>query len=413
MGRDHIVFIGPYIHLSYPLYRAITPFMVNKYKLIFLELHDPISNSYGVINLVNKASFLEYFDTYLDIRENNLKKNEGKFSIFNFLINLKNHLTYQNRIYGYLSKTNPRAIISTSDSSVSDRIAAKWANKNNIPFIIIQPSLIDGFLSDKSSSSEKIKSKLNYIIKYWLFTRLLKYPLSAKQNYYGNEDPHQYLLLWSKYFISNPTRPNTIITGNPVFDKLFLLNTSKRTKNNQVLICTQDIDQFWGWQKYLEVLDIYKKLISSFPKIHFYMKIHPREPLEKYNSVFSQNEFPNLTITKDKDLHSLIEICDVQISVNSYTSLQAAAMGKVIITIQPKWLQIENNDFLGEEISIELKSKEDAKSVMKKAMSDKYWMDYMKKRKNYFSKIFFSDDTQSSSRVAENIEKIISSVNKS
>ncbi len=385
MKRPIILFSSSSLYLTHPQFRSIIP-LLNEYSNVLFNVNEPASHQVDNDYINSKNSSVD-FDSYLKLP----LKIKVPFRNFN------SYIKYKRILIHYLHKINPVAIISGSDLSVSDRVLSSWCYKRNIPFIILQPSFIDGFPA---------KRGLKQFINYFVLNRILNLPIFEKFNFYGNVSSKSYLFLWSKYFIKNRKRGNSFFLGNPAFDKLFLKFDTNRSRKNTVLICTDNLPLVIFGEELLRKLNsIIKHAITSNPNLKFIIKVHPRESIEKYKKLYLANSFPNLQITKQGNLYDLFSKCDLQISVVSFTSFEAAAVGIPIITIRPDNIFVI--DHFKEKIDVRATNKEEIINAINLCLSDNYWEIFLAKRKKYFRGILSFTDGRSSSRVAKTINQII------
>jgi UDP-N-acetylglucosamine:LPS N-acetylglucosamine transferase len=386
MYKNILLFLGKNLYLSNPQYIAITR-ELEEYHKVFLYLHDPFTSVYDK-NFLDKHYLLKYFDTFLDLKPLKLEL-KGKWKFY---------WKYKRILTKYLNKINPKVIISCSDMDLCDRVVSTWCKRKNIPFVILQPSFIDNTIPKKHGLRE--------IAKYVIFNKILGIPKYRRQILFGNESQKTNLFLWSEYFIENPKRKNIFIIGNPVFDELFQNFSVERKIKNNILICTQTVDILFGKELLKQVNDIYVEAIKSKPDLTFYIKLHPREPSDKYDKVFDRNKLPNIKIVKNQNLYDLFKICDLQISVASFTSFEAAAMGLPIILVNPddkfKFL-----DHYREEIDIRVTEIGEISKAIDIALSDEYWQEFVEKREKYFKKMLYSTNGYSSKCAANMIRNLV------
>lgn len=398
MNDNSIIFTATYSYLALPQYKAIVPELIDYHKILF-NPNDPISMAFDN-NHITTDIISNFFDEYYELKD-------ISFDIRGKWWKIHNYRKYQKTIITYLTEIKPIAVLSSSDMTLSDRIISSWCLKKKIPFFVIQPALLGGEYSfgKKSIVRYSMKQKIRRMI----LNRLLGVPLLRKQHLFGNEDPRTYLLLWSEYFARNPSRQNTFFVGNPAFDEIFKKFKEKRNRNlkNNIVICTQDIEVFYGVERVRQVIDMYKKAIESKPNITFYIKVHPREPIVKYEKIFDKKDFPNVKIVKDVDLHELFMLCDVQISFASTTSFDAAAMGLPSIIPNPN-NSFELFDHFRGEIEIKVTKLENMKKAIDTTLSDDYWEEFLQRREKFFKKTLYSTDGQSGRRAAEKIKELIS-----
>lgn len=392
MTRGKILYSSSFLYLTLPQFKALIPEM-SEFKHILLNVNEPDNNLVDN-KLIEEKNTSQYFDSYIKMRP----KNEIMFTNLIFFIRYKKLLTE------YLYKINPDAIISGSDMSLSDRVMFSWCKKKHVPFIILQPSFIEGFTE---------KYTLKYFMKYIIINKILNVPVFRKQYYYGNESEKSFLFLWSENFVYNPKRKNTFTLGNPAFDILFKKFSTERKLKKAIIICSDYLPSYILGNKIIDQINnIYLKAITSKPEITFYFKPHPREPLENYHNLFPKNKFPNVKIVENQDLYELFKLSDAQISVISFTSFEAAAMGLPVITIRPE-NKLKQYDFFRQEIDIRVTSEDEIVEAIDLCLSDEYWDLFIEKREEYFKKMLSTTDSQSSKRVANVIRQIITKTNNS
>ncbi len=390
MSENLILFLATYSYLSCPQFFSILPYF-ERHKRILLNVNDPVSSKFDKNYIKkNQKKILTRFDKYHELKKINFNAKR----LWNVL---KIHYKYKKTISNYLNKYHPEAVISCSDLALSDRIIFSLCRKKSIPFVILQPSFLDFVIPIKEYG-------ILHKIKYLVVNQILRIPVFRKRPIYGNENQNTYLLLWSKYFVENPKRKNTYFVGNPAFDSIFKRFSSRDKVKKNILICTQDIDKAFGKKEFKMVKEMYKKAIVSKHNLTFIIKVHPREPKKKYEKIFGK--FPNVRIVKDSSLFELFEICDVQISTNSFTSFQAAAMGLPIIILNPKNI-LNMFDHFREEIDIKVTNIEDIPEAIDLCLSDDYYKLFLRKRKKYFKKVLSYTDGRSSQRVADKIKELI------
>lgn len=392
MRKDKIIlFSSSFFYLSLPQYKAILP-ELRDFKRILLNVNEP--SSHGVDNdFIKFNNVSEFFDIY--IKTPRLKQ----FKFTGLKSGFKSYIEYKKILKKYLNKISPNAIISNSDMRISDRALISWCKKNKVPFIILQPTFLEGGLPERYGFIK--------LAKYIIINKILGIPIYRKSNIYGNESQKSYLFLWGKYFIKNPKRKRMIIAGNAAFDKLFNSFSIERSIKKKVLICTQPfLDLIFGENSQNKVNNIYLEAIKSKPDIEFYIKVHPREAIEDYEKIFSKSKFPNAKVVKNQDLYELFNLCDIQISVFSFTSVEAAAMGLPIIILMLH-KDVKFPDHFREEIEIRVTKVEEIVNAINLALSEEYWMIFLKKREKYFKKMLSSTDGKSANRVAEIIRNIL------
>lgn len=403
--KRNIVFIPTYYYLSHPLFFSIVE-KFSDYEKVYFDTKDPEFERYNK-NGIQKEEVLNYFDKYCEVD----KEIDWRNSKNNKLQRFFEHKTYIKNIKNILNGIKPTAIITTSDMSYPARICNQWANKNNIPVIIIQPSFLDFEISDYN---------LKYRIKYLLFNKLLNIPLYSRQACFGNENINNYLFLWGeyfkKYYEGKPIYNNIYITGNPVFDKYFT-NYKKGNDNfhgildmppdkKVITVCTQEIDVVFGVDAFTSLIDAYKNVIVDNEKFFFVIKIHPREDIEKYNKAFRDLDKSNYKIVKDINLHDIYKITDVQVSVSSYSSFEAVVLGIPIILVNPD-NKFKLFDYFNNEIALRANTAEELSKHLRRCLTEEYKDEFKIKREKYLKSRLYYLDGKSGERVVEKVEEII------
>ena len=383
-----ILFSSSYLYLTLPQFKAIIP-ELDGFKKVLLNVNELLSYRLDN-NYIKEKKVSQIFDAYIKLKP----KKDIQFNSF------KSYRIYKKLLIKYLNKIHPDAIISGSDLRVSDRVMFSWCKRNKVPFVILQPSFLEGAFPERHGFKK--------ITKYFLINKILGIPIHRKFNIYGNESQRSYLFLWGKYFIRNPKRKRMIYTGNPVFDRFFRnVIPPERNLKKKVLICTQpSLDLIYGKNAIKKVHRIYIEAIESKPEVEFYIKLHPRENFEKYSKIFPKSKFSNVTVCKNRDLYELFKLCAVQISVFSFTSIEAAAMGLPIILLTLHKKAKFPDHFKGK-IEIRVSSVDEIVNAINLALSEEYWNEFLVKREKYFKKIFKFTDGKNAKRIATVIKRII------
>jgi len=386
-AKGVILFSGVDLYLTLPQYYAFVH-ELKDFHNILLFLYDPFKVEYDK-PYKDRETFLKHFDSFLDLTplDNIPKKGSQRY-----------YYKFKKILNAYLNKINPIAIISCSDMLFTDHLLFYWCKKKNRPFIIMQPCFLDITIPRNHD--------IFYKVKYIIFNKLLRIPKYRKQDlHYGDESHKNYLFLWSNYFLESSERKNVIFTGNPVFDSVFKNFKPTRNIKKNILICTQPLDELFN-QNVDDLHEIYLKAIKRNPNFTFYIKIHPRENLHKYDEIYNKNDYPNIKIVRDTNLYELFKISDVQISTASFTTFEAAAFGIPVITVNPN-NRFKFLDHYRGEINLHITKSGELTKAIERTLTDEYWEDFKRKREKYFKKILYSTDGQSAKRVAKIVQEII------
>jgi hypothetical protein len=401
--------MASYSYLALPYYYSIIPY-IPTYQTIYLHLRDPYLETDESKVIQMKEEVLKQFDDFYDFHceeYHTLAQRRKRTKLSRLLFPFRTASAvrkYKASINEFLSNKKPKAVISSSDLSINDKIAAAWCRQNNVPFLIIQPAFLEGVVA----GSNRSKVTFPRLILYYVFNKILGAPIFLRHNIYGNEAQWGHLLLWGDYFKLDRKRKHTYIVGNPVFDKFFNDFSDKKPTANQIVFCTQEIDKIFGRELFDKVNRILLHAIQELPEFTFYIKVHPREDIEKYENVFSQSKYPNLKVVKTYNLYQLFKESALQISVMSFTSMEAAALGIPIITIAFPEFYENNVDHFRGEIDLRVTDIQEIKKQITYAVSAEYWEEFLQRREKYFNQIMHSMDGKSSERAAKSIISIIS-----
>lgn len=409
-----LVFIPSFDYSSIPLFINIAKNADASIDSIYLDLSDPFlyyTNNKDInalsdyFNAIQSMEFTDY--TFLN---KYLKKNIF-YKIFQFSHFISKLNGYQKKVISTISCLSMDAIVATSDSTFSSAIVNKWAVKNKIPFIIIQPTFID---TPKLQLLKILKSK----ILYFILNKLFSIPLMNRQNIFGNEYSSNYLFLWGKKFQSMykdlPIKNHIKIVGNPVFDELRDNSFRNMDKINKIFfgkkvitICTEAL-QYTIKGNIDWINKIYIEVVKNNVDLFFIIKIHPRDNKEYYHSIFQRINQSNYCIIHDLSLYDVYKFTDIQISVNSYSSFEAVVCGIPIILFNKKLLS--SCDYFEGEIELNAHSPDDLNKMIRTALSEEYQKIFSIKREHFLHSIIGETDGNSAKKIIKEIENIITSV---
>jgi Lipid A disaccharide synthetase len=155
---------------------------------------------------------------------------------------------------------------------------------------------------------------------------------------------------------------------------------------NRVVICTELIEVF-SRAIHEEIMKIYVAGVKAYPNLEFIIKVHPKELEKEYLETFNRNDFPNVKVVKDINLHKLYEKCDIQVSVNSTSTLEAAAMGVPTITVAPESIYQKITDLFKGKINIRVKNSQEFISAIEKARTKEHREIFLTKRHHTLLKL--------------------------
>lgn len=408
-----VVLLPNYYYLSKTLYKKIAS-AGKDIQWIFLDTKDPRFYNYNKVNL--DAAEIKEYAKYIEIDS---KFVDMLFSTKRIIKNIKNYRAYKKAILTKLKEINPDAIVSLNDNGhFSIRLVNKWCDMNEIPFILMQPA----FLSFTKSQQHWV-----YRLKYFLFNKVLGLPLYSRQPWYGLEYDSNYVLLWGKFFENqyqkylNKKPINSYITGFPNFDNITIEKEKQITVFEQrlnvsvgnrkvILICTQNMDLWFGAGSNDKINAIYFKTIMKNPDYFFILKIHPRESSEYYQQCYQKLDKNNYTLIQDYDICELLQIADIHVSISSFTSFEAVVYSVPIILLSLNSKIINNKyetalDVL-DEIAYHVNTEDSLSKKIQELISKEHSEKFKTKRANFLSKRLYKLDNMSSDRVVKIIKKL-------
>ncbi len=408
--KKKIVYIPSYYYLSHPVFFNIAKSARGKFHNVYFNTKEPFFAKFNKKG-IKIEEVKKYFDEYYEVDESLLTawdETDSKFKKFRKVI--KNSKDLYNQLEKQLNLLDPDAIVTATDmGEYVNRMCNAWAEKNNVPFIIVQPSFFD------SKREMGLIDKFGYLF----FNKLLNIPLFRRQDVFGNERPKNYLFLWGNNFKNcykgQKIEKNIYITGNPAFDPILNRRSIEDNldklgfnvpENKPVItICTQMLDEHLDEKNIRDTENLYRNLIKENPNFYFIVKIHPRQGVERYKKILDDLGGDNYTIVKKEDLNSLFKITDVQVSVASYSSFEAVVFGIPIILIKRNLTDFF--DHFNNEIELRADTPEELSKHLKKCLTKEYKEEFKIKRKKYLESKLGYLDGKSSERVVKDIEKII------
>ncbi|MBN1901432.1 CDP-glycerol glycerophosphotransferase family protein [Candidatus Sumerlaeota bacterium] len=420
--KRKLLFIPSYYYLTNPLYESILRKRPD-WHTVYFDSQDPRFYQLNKRNAQKKTiqamfdeaceisiqDMLPYFSYYfMFVREDIPPCKKWDISRF------PRYWEYQRRVFTALDRIKPDGIIQATDIAYSSKLVDSWARKRKVNVFTIQPSFIDFVLFRKRHS---FKTKIKNVLKQYI----LRIPLDPIQFVYGNEYPRGWLFLWGEYFRDfykgTPIYDHIRITGNPVFDEVLKHAESGDHSplrsalgippgKKVILICTQDLKRIIGNESSLLIQTLYLELVKNLPEHYFIVKVHPREEPEQYHRIFEKVPPGIIQIIQDKRLHELFPITDVQVSVSSYSSLEAVVFGVPIVLVNPS-NRIRLFDYFNGEVELKATDSENLVRNVKKALSLDYRSIFLPKREKFLEKRLGFLDGECAARVIEEINRII------
>jgi len=291
-----------------------------------------------------------------------------------------------------ISRLNPKIILTSCEYCKMGRAAMAIGNEDGLQTIALQHGIITpthwGYIfgkSEKISRSDAINCR----------------PLPRYTLLYGPD----YVEILTKNSIY--PEESLIITGQPRYDYLYDIVRSmdkdkflEEKKLKHPLIVW--ISQFgYPQSENNKNIDCFMHLIESIP-VNLFIKPHPSETdLSIYQPLLRHD---NVVLSKDINLYKLLNVCDLIITKNSTTAMEAAALNKPIIVLN---LSEEPDavDYVKDGIALGVYNKEELIPTVKRLLQDDSIL--CKRRDEYVSRYLYKMDGRSSQRVADFLEKLL------
>jgi hypothetical protein len=335
-------------------------------------------------NLVSSVSKLSFQDSnYKFILSHLADQIKTSYFLISEILSMKNALKF----------LQPKAMLTSCEYCKMGRAATIAANQATIPTVALQHGIITpvhwGYIfssSDEVSFHDAVNCR----------------PIPLYTLIYG--PGYQDLLL------NKSTYPpeSLVVTGQPRYDHLYhiAMDSSKEDfmkKHNissPLIVWTSQGDL--PEQETMENINCFLGLIKSIPEITLFIKPHPNE--EDFSIYEPLTRCKNVVLSRDVDLYKLLNACDIMITKNSTTAMEAAALDKPVIVLNLSRIP-DVVDYVKEGIAVGVYKSEDLPPRVKALLKDESELE--SSRKGYIKKYLYKVDGRSSDRVAEFMANLI------
>ena len=137
------------------------------------------------------------------------------------------------------------------------------------------------------------------------------------------------------------------------------------------------------------------------------IKQHPREG-EKYTKMIEEylnkNKIDTVIMPKSSDTYEQLFVCDVMITKNSTTAMEAIVLDKPVVVLNLGG-EPDAVDYVEQGVALGVYKEEDLKPAIEKLLKDD--TDLAKNRKGYIEKYLYKIDGEATERVVNLIEEMI------
>ncbi|MEF8848443.1 MAG: UDP-N-acetylglucosamine 2-epimerase [Candidatus Thermoplasmatota archaeon] len=210
-----------------------------------------------------------------------------------------------------------------------------------------------------------------------------------------------------------------VITGQPRYDILYYADKiySKNDFKKSYNIPSNHKIVLWTTQSHASIVDDEENLLNfetvfnsirKMKNITLIVKQHPNEP-EKYTQMIKKTQqmfdVDILLVPKNSDTFEQLYACDVMITRDSTTALEAIALDKPVLILNISD-RPDRVDYVEQGIELGVYKPEDFKPTLEKLLKDDTGL--AKNRDDYIEKYLYRIDGKSTERVINSIKDIIS-----
>lgn len=293
-----------------------------------------------------------------------------------------------------IKRFRPHVIVVTTDTG-SAATFIKLARILCIPTLVIQATLMaeSPYIGDnyRKSPLDLLQWK-NFLL--WRFLCLIShFSLVEKLSIFvgwrvrapewGLSGADLYAV-WGDYvkqlLVSRGVSPQKIeVTGNPLFDEIHSKSDFEKQevrrrlglgKGSVILLATQPFVE-GGFYELSTHVRFVTSVINAAKRLDMQLiiKLHPRESVKKYDSIIHKAGYNKIVIVQKFDLHELIDLSDIVITITSTVGLWTLAHGKPLISLNCFQLPYFNQ-YNDEDIAIVLNDLNILPEVLKKIIEN-------------------------------------------
>lgn len=339
-------------------------------------------------NFINEKGFNE--NVYFNILKNNFKHI--------FLEDFPKLISYINKLRKIHKKID--VIVTHNDILPFEKSLILTANKLSIPTL----TMIEGFLPSKQISKDNLFIPFN-ADNIALFSQSQKDIIIKKYKIHKDKLNVVGYPLFDQYYSKPALKKEEIYSRyNIPLDKKIVIFTAERYDKNKFK------GSIWGafTQKQCEV--VYEELFNafkSFPELFLIVKKHPSGSLDNeiINKIAKKLNFNNYVISKDMDIHNLLNASYAIITRLSNMGLEAMLLGKYVIILDTHFDSNDNFNYTDFNASLHAKKPGELNKLLNKLLTDKNLQKKLKNNIKKFVKYHYSvNDGNSSERMAKLIE---------
>ncbi|RSD35205.1 MAG: CDP-glycerol:poly(glycerophosphate) glycerophosphotransferase [Methanohalophilus sp.] len=208
---------------------------------------------------------------------------------------------------------------------------------------------------------------------------------------------------------------NTVVMGQPrydilnkaaeIYDKSKIIRDFGLDPNKKIILWTTQTHGL-SYEENINNINSMYKAMSTITDAQLVIKLHPGE--DQKASLYTQNkDYKPVILGRDADVHALLYACDIMITKNSTTALEAALLDKPVIILNLS-NEPDRLDYVNEGIAIGVYDSESLGSAIDQALNDNHLRNQLNEgREKYIEKYLYKNDGKATERVVNLIESLI------
>lgn len=273
------------------------------------------------------------------------------------------------------------------------------------------------------STNEEVKSKIDgyFIWGNTIYENFIKHKIYAKDKLFLTGSPRTDLLA-DKYksVVAKILEKELNEDELNVFKQKYFLINANNALINGILSNEQEtrvnLNQTFGYdweyinsllneqhERLATLIQLTKKLATSFPNETFVIRPHPFEKKETYGEL--SDLYSNVHVINSGSIDGWLCNCKAVVMKNCSTSLEASIAGVPVINIG--WLNHIHNVIETEKISQKAKSEDDAVELIKKILHNEFKLDneVSEERMKIIHEMYYNNDGNNHERIANVIDE--------
>ena len=335
-----------------------------------------------------------------DEKKELFKRLTGDFKIY-FTYHIFQALLFIEMLKRIIDLQKPKLLVITCEYSHLGRAAVMVGKLKSIPTLALQHGVIHpthvGYFHTKDEISNKVDPKYC--------------PLPDKTAVFGPY--HKHLLTKISAYPKN----NVAVTGSSRYDILYYVNKIyskekffrkyKINPNHKIILWTTQCHGLNQEENIKNFIAVFKTM-QNLDNVILIIKQHPGEKkvhTKMIKAYIKKYKLKNvILVPKNSDTYEQIFVCDLMITKDSTTGMEAVALNKPVIVLNLSG-EPDRVEYVKEGIALGVYKEEDLKPTIEKLLKNDSVL--RKNRKKFIRKYLYKIDGKATERVVNLIEKMI------